>query len=116
MKKALITSLILSQLLGSLAMAGLSRFDSSQFNEIIAENQKQEKELRRKLQDEAGVDYKLHRKPLRIDRKEVVGEEAEQIAVTSSQPEVLDSDSERSSFDDQESMKRLSQELDQAGQ
>src|SRR6185312_4751582 len=70
MKKVLMTVLVISQLITSLAWAGISRFDSSQFNDIINENQKQEKELRHKLQNEAGIDYKLKKAPLKIDRKE----------------------------------------------
>lgn len=116
MRKLLIlTSLIASQMVASLAMAGIARFDSSQFNDIIAENQKQEKELRHKLQNEAGIDYKIKKTPLHIDRKEVIGDAAEQIAVSSSRP-ILTDKTDRSIYpNEHQDMKRLSQEFDQAG-
>jgi hypothetical protein len=116
MKKLLIlTGLVVSQLAASMALAGVTRFDSTQFNDIIAENQKQEKELRHKLQNEAGIDYKIKKTPLHIDRKEVIGEAAEQIAVSSSQP-VLTDKTDRSIYpNEHQEMKRLSQEFDQAG-
>lgn len=118
MKKAMILVSLVTTLMSQLAFAGLTRFDSTQFNDIIAENQKQEKELRHKLQDQAGIDYKIKKAPLHIDRKEVVGDQAEQVAVSSSSDIGTDNSKlERTRRpSDRASMKRLSQELDQENQ
>lgn len=112
MKKSLIlASLVASQLISAAAFAGATRFDTSEFNSIIAENQKQEKELRHQLQKEVGVDYKMKKQPIQIDRSQEPMES--QVAVSSKDSILNDKENRVKAPSEKTNMKRVSQEFDQ---
>jgi hypothetical protein len=112
MKKSFVlASFVASQLISAAAMAGATRFDTSEFNSIIAENQKQEKELRHQLQKEVGVDYKMKKEPFKIDRSQEPQEA--QVAVSSKDSILNDKENRVQAPSEKSNMKRLSQEFDQ---
>lgn len=96
----------------SLAMAGT--FQADDFNEMIRENQKLEKDLRKQLQKEAGIVLDSDR-PGTVAKEKIQAPAAAQEIVVSSSTNLWKEKKDKSDkLQHKADMKRISQELDEA--
>lgn len=116
MKTLTLTSFILIQAAFVIAQAGVSKFDSSEFNDIISENQKIESKLRGDLQKNVGIDVKSFekRESMKADLEKMKPKDVEQITAKSSGV-LKDRRSQLRGYKKQD-MKRVSEEVKESSQ
>ncbi len=113
--KTFSTVLAFSSFISLTSLAGVSKFDSSEFNDIISENQKIETKLRGDLQKNVGIDVKSFekRESMKADLDKLKSKEVEQYTAKSSSA-LKDRRSQLRGYKKQESNTRVSEEVNES--